>query len=207
MTQIGQGIREQIAKVGGPSPRHAAPPRPESVAPRVTHAIEPAGGQLRAGERRMLEALARRHPAPLTLPQIGALAGLSWRGGTFTAYLTRLREDGLIAKQGDEFALTERGFAAIGAAPPSAPQSPEEALAMWRHRLPTGTARMLEVLFAAHPNPVTRAELGERSGLSHTGGTFGSALGLLRKLNLAVVDGQRVFAGEALFPRVGSGKT
>ena len=52
---------------------------------------------LGAGERKMLEALALRHPDPLSKAQLGLLAGYAASGGTFRTYLPRLHRAGLVA--------------------------------------------------------------------------------------------------------------
>jgi hypothetical protein len=43
---------------------------------------------------------------------------------------------------------------------------------------------MLEALADSYPNVMTKAELGEAAGVSHTSGTFGTYLAKLRSLEL-----------------------
>lgn len=88
------------------------------------------GSQLRKGERRMLEVLARSHPARRSRAQIGTLAGFTPSGGTFRTYWGTLRRS---------------GFAHLGEAP-RAPLSRDETLAMWRSALRAGERSMLDVL-------------------------------------------------------------
>jgi hypothetical protein len=46
--------------------------------------------QLRAGERRMLQALARHYPMNMTRAQLGTLSQFTPSGGTFGAYFGNL---------------------------------------------------------------------------------------------------------------------
>jgi hypothetical protein len=156
------------------------------------------GGGLRSGERRMLQTLAQRHPGRLTVPQLGALSRLSHRGGTFAAYFARLQRDSLIDGAGDDVGISEEGFDAIGAVPPEEPQSATEVAAMWRARLPAGTVRVMDALIEAYPDGLDREELAERAGLSASGGTFGAAVGALRRYALAEGVGRQLWAGQAL---------
>lgn len=168
-----------------------------AVAPQQHVAARGGGEHLAAGQRRMLDVLARRHPGRLTAPQLGALAGLSHKGGTFTKYVSVLREQGLIDVDGD-VGITAAGFAAIDAQPPAAPQSPAEALAMWRARLPGGTVRVLDALVAAYPAAVDRVDLACQAGLTEGGGAFSAAVGNLRRYALAEADGRSLRASSVV---------
>lgn len=157
---------------------------------------------LRAGERRMLEVLASRHPLALTRTQLGTLSGLAPRGGTFAAYFGHLRRLGLVTERPTgEVEITEEGLKTVGTGRPAAPQTPEEVQAMWRGVLRAGAARMLDVLVQAYPEALTRTELASRVGIEARGGTFSAYLSVLRRNGLAVVEGDRVRAGDALFLR------
>lgn len=50
---------------------------------------------------------------------------------------------------------------------------------------------MLDELIAVYPVALTREELGERSGYTASGGTFGAYLGTLRRNGLIEVPPQR----------------
>ena len=58
---------------------------------------------------------------------------------------------------------------------------------------------MLEVLIAAYPKSLTKAELGEASGYEAAGGTFRTYLPKLKRLGLVEVDSDQVRASEELF--------
>jgi len=57
---------------------------------------------LRAGERAMLDELVRAHPKALTREDLGERTGFTASGGTFSAYLSTLRRNGLADVDGDE---------------------------------------------------------------------------------------------------------
>jgi uncharacterized protein len=101
-----------VAEGNGHVARRPAPPkvvRPAIPTPRRAPVIPSGDVQLRRGARRMLEALARRHPAPTTASQVAQLAGLARTGGTFSTYLSDLRRGGFIVEQGDYLDLTPAG--------------------------------------------------------------------------------------------------
>lgn len=78
--------------------------------------------------------------------------------------------------------------------------SSDDLLEMWGRKLKAGARRMLAVLHEAYPSGLTRAELGERAGISHASGTFSDYLSMLRRNGL-LDEGEpgQVRAGEALF--------
>lgn len=159
-------------------------------------------GDLRSGGRRFLQALARHHPGRLTVPQLGALTNLSHKGGTFSAYFAELQRRGLIDVAGrDGVGITEAGFDAIGAEPPAEPQSPTEIVAMWRERLPAAAVRILDALIEVYPDGLDREDLAARTGLTASGGTFGAAVGMLRRYVLAESVGRGLRASEVLVGR------
>jgi hypothetical protein len=54
------------------------------------------GGKLRKGAREMLDVLVRRHGNPMDRGELGAAVNMESSGGTFSAYLSDLRQAGLI---------------------------------------------------------------------------------------------------------------
>jgi hypothetical protein len=70
---------------------------------------------------------------------------------------------------------------------------------MWLSALDQGPRRMLDVLIAAYPKALTKAELGEASGYEAAGGTFRTYLPKLKRLGLVDVDHDQVRASEVLF--------
>lgn len=164
---------------------------------------------LRKGARRMLDALARRHPVPTTAPQVAQLAGLARKGGTFGTYLSDLRRAGYIAEQGDLLELTEAGWAAIGQAPGVlSPQTTDEVLALYRGVLRAGARRMIDALMACYPEAISRDDLGAQAEVALTGGTFGTYLSDLRRAGLVVEEAGGIRASEVLMdPAAGGART
>lgn len=60
-------------------------------------------GILRAGAAKMFDALLEAFPGGLTRDALGAAAGLTTSGGTFSTYLSDLTRNGLAERAGDEF--------------------------------------------------------------------------------------------------------
>jgi hypothetical protein len=174
------------------APAHTAAPPPRPAAADVD-----ADG-LRPGAKRMLAVVTRQHPMPVTRSQLATLSGVKRRGGSYGTYLSALRSRGLIEVDGEQVKATDAGLDAAGVAAP-APMTQDELVTMYRQRLRPGAQRMLDVLLGAYPEWLTRDELSERSGISRSGGSFGTYLGALRSNGLAEVKGEQVRAGEALF--------
>jgi uncharacterized protein len=177
-----------------------APPRTSSQKTERPLLRDLAELELRAGERRMLQTLAQRHPTILTRAQLGTLAGFTPSGGTFGAYFGTLKRHGLLTEAaGGDVAITAKGLRYLGRDVPPTPQTTAEFLAMWQRALRRGEWRMLEVLVQAYPKALTREALGEHTGYTASGGTFGTYLGTLRRNGLIEVDSAHVRASQTLF--------
>jgi hypothetical protein len=155
--------------------------------------------RLKAGARRMLSALAQLHPTPLTRGQVATLSDISPTSGTFSDYLSAIRSAGLIVEDGRTLALSDTGQAMVAGELGSGAPTSDELLEMWGRKLKAGARRMLGALHEAYPDGLTRAELGERSEISTTSGTFSDYLSALRRNGLLDEAGGLVRAGEALF--------
>lgn len=133
------------------------------------------------GMRRMMVAMAQR--PGLTRRQLGVRAGMSSTSGTFNTYLAKLRTNGWINEVGGQFVLTSGGESALGAYNPL-PEG-RYLLQYWLNELGEGGAgRILMALAEAYPKPLSREELGHRSGMSASSGTFNTYLSRLRTLEL-----------------------
>lgn len=155
---------------------------------------------LLAGERRMLEVLAQFHPGTRTKSQLGALSGYTPSGGTFGNYFGTLRRNNLIKEDmSGAIVITEAGLDWFGPNRPEAPTSIEELLEMWRGKLLAGERKMLDVLVAKYPDKISKEDLGEETGYTASGGTFGNYLGTLRRNALATVEKEDVKASDTLF--------
>jgi hypothetical protein len=152
---------------------------------------------LRAGPRRILEALIRQHPMRLTLSQVGVLSKLKTSSGTFSTYKSELLRGGYVEINDGEWTVTQRGFDYMGEVPKQ-PMTTEEILAMWRGVLRAGPRKMLDVLLAAYPDSVLRTELATAVEMVPTSGTFSTYLSDLRRNGLAEVEGQAVRASSII---------
>lgn len=142
------------------------------------------------GPARMAAALAE-NPGGLTRSTLGTLAKLARKGGTFGAYLSRLKTAGYIVERDGRVYLTEAGIDAVGG--PRPPRDPAEVRDYWRNTLggrggASGAQRMFDALVAAYPRYVTRADLAKTTGLTANAGTFGAYLSRLRT-NELLTDG------------------
>lgn len=147
------------------------------------------------GMRRMMIAMAQR--PGINRRQLGLRAGLSISSGSFGTYLSTLRTKGWLGETPDGgFELSSAGIASLGDYQPL--PSGHDLLQYWKNELGGGAARMLHVLAAAYPNSLPRAELGLRSEISHTGGSFGTYLSKLRTLEL-VTGRDELKASDELF--------
>jgi hypothetical protein len=156
---------------------------------------------LRAGERRILEVLAQRYPMKVTRPQLGTLSKFKASGGTFGNYFSTLKRNGLLDESGGEILITQQGLDYLGESVPE-PQTQEQLLDMWRSSLRAGEAKMLDELIGIYPASLSRVELGDRTGFTASGGTFGNYLSALRRNGLVEVDGGEVRASDTLFMAV-----
>jgi hypothetical protein len=154
---------------------------------------------LRAGERRILETLAHHNPMKFTRTQVGSLSGFKASGGTFGQYFGTLKRSGFVEESGGLVSVTATGLEYVGVAPRRA-NSTDEILTMWRSALRAGEVKLLDELVAAYPGYLTKELLGELTGFTASGGTFGQYLGNLRRNGLVVVDDkQAVQASDSLF--------
>jgi len=155
--------------------------------------------QLLAGERRMLQAIAQRHPIRMTRSQVGTLAGFTPSGGTFKNYLGRLKKFGLIREERDDVEVTARGFAYLGDDVPKAPSTTAELQELWRSKLLRGEREILDLLIRRYPDGMSREEIGQQAGFEASGGTFKNYLGTLKRNELAVERDGLVRASDTLF--------
>lgn len=212
LVKVAQALGTALARVHPEQDRRAmsqpvTQPDPVRPAPPVTSpkpkaaAVKPASPdtKLRAGEERMLETLAKRYPIRVTRPQLGTLAGFTASGGTFGTYLGTLKRGGYIEEVGGEILITQVGLDYLGHTELPTPQTTQELLEMWHKALRAGECRMLDKLVEIYPNSLSREALGEETGFTASGGTFGAYLGVLRRNGLVEVDESGIRASATLF--------
>jgi hypothetical protein len=181
------------------------PRSPESVpfTPEVREGRPP--GTLRAGARRMLEALARRYPIPTSVRQVAQLAGISATGGTFSTYLSDLRRAGYIVGDRQTVELTEYAWEFLGLVPGSlAAASTEELVALYAGALRDGARRILDVLIEAHPVIVPRELVGEAVSITASGGTFSTYVSDLKRAGLIDVTREGLRASDLVMDPAGA---
>lgn len=179
---------------------------PEPVATAAQRTSRPVDGSVepgkapKAGARRMLEQLARCG-GTLTKSNLGVLAGVNSKSGTFSAYLSTLRVSGYITDDTRTVTVTRAGAAAIGARIENNAPTTESIIAIYRPTLKAGAVRMFDLIVAAYPHAIAKSDLGARSGVSPASGTFSAYLSLIRSRGLLEdVDSQHVRAAAVLFP-------
>ncbi len=178
-------------------PARPQPTRPPT--PRSSRALPTNGVKLKLGARKMLAALQTLSPRNLSRTQIATLAGLSPRSGTFSSYLSVLRQNDLIEEGPQGTTITAAGRAYVGDLAATMPDTTEALVQLWGRSLKLGARRMLDVLVEEYPNAMSRAELAERAEISVSSGTFSSYLSALRGNALITKDRGSVAASEALF--------
>jgi gas vesicle protein len=139
------------------------------------------------GASRMLKAAAMFYPQSITKMRMAALAGLSYRSGTFGTYLATLKRTGFIQETGGKFLITLEGLNEAGNFEPL-PTDPELLINMWCGIVGGGAARMLKALAENYPHSMTNEELGEAAELNHTSGTFGTYKATLKRNGLIEVS-------------------
>lgn len=65
---------------------------------------------LKKGARDMLDALIDRYPNPMTRAELGDALGMTYSGGSFNAYLSTLRSNGLIVVDGQDVTASDTLF-------------------------------------------------------------------------------------------------
>lgn len=81
---------------------------PGEAAPQTTdELLQLYAGTIRAGARRMVDALMEAYPEALTREELSVGAQVALEGGTFGTYLSDLRKAGLVEDSGDEIRASE----------------------------------------------------------------------------------------------------
>jgi len=167
---------------------------PEQPATKVVN-VDFDGGKITGGAMRILKASAMFHPNPISKARAGAIAGLSFKSGSFNTYISTLRRNNLIDGNGREFTITEQGMQLAGDVQPL----PDNLVQMWANIMKGGASRMLIYLSEQYPNSISKDELGEGTSMSHTSGTFNTYLSTLKRNGLIKIDGQEIKCSAELF--------
>lgn len=186
-----KGMKAELAKAvtfapAPPAPRPMAVRQP--VAPRRAVAADP--DRPLGAERKPLGVLASVYPAGMTEAQWAVGAGLKRTGGTWAAYVSRLRSAGRIEEQGDLFYASETGIADLGGAITPMPPAGPELVDYWASRI-SGIGPMLRALADHYPRWMTRDDLAGHLELAASGGTFSAYLSRLRSPGLIEEDREK----------------
>jgi hypothetical protein len=163
-----------------------------------SNSFESSSEKITGGAMRMLKAAAMFYPNSITKMRMAAIAGMSYRSGSFGTYLATLKRNGLIEGYGSDFKVTESGYNEAGDVDPL-PSDAESLISMWCNIIKGGAARMFQALADAYPSTLTKEDLGASVGFSHTSGTFGTYLATLKRNGLITVNGSSIKAADELF--------
>lgn len=176
------------------APAQAAPP-PRNGVPPPPRPVTGADDEIPPVALRMLENVARFHPATVSRRQLATLSGYSAKSSSFRNVFSVLNARGLVVKLGDRVALSRAGEAVFsGGLPP--PMSPAEVQALWRERLEPVAWRMLEVVL--REERIERAALAEACSYSPTSSSFRNVFSVLNANELVDKVGSLVVPAESL---------
>lgn len=118
------------------------------------------GRSIAGGERKILIAAAQR-PEGVGRDQLSVLAG--YKRSSRDTYIQRLQARGLVDVCDGNIVATQAGMDALGSDFEPLPAG-DELRSYWLQRLPTGERAILQILIAAHPNPVERDAISQATG-------------------------------------------
>ncbi|MDO8534232.1 MAG: hypothetical protein Q7S17_05765 [Xanthobacteraceae bacterium] len=178
--------------LNAPSPRPApsvSPRTPSYAKPAAPKGNGDASGDDRplGAERKPLAALAAVHPAGMTEAQWAVSSGLKRTGGTWSAYVSRLKMAGRFAQQGDLYFVTDKGLADLGEVPAPLPSPGRDLVEFWAGKI-NGVGPMIRRLADVYPDYLTKDQLAADLNMAASGGTFGAYLSRLRSPGLIEED-------------------
>jgi hypothetical protein len=149
--------------------------------------------------QRLLEAIAKRHPVPLTERQWSVAADRSTTSSGWAPAVRQLTYAGLVAEHGGDFAVTDAGLEVAGVDPGTPPPTGPELIDWWCQRIPGSAQTALRTLAAIDQGDgVSIDELADAAGWSRTSSGPGAAVAVLVKLGLASRSGRLVHLDEDL---------
>lgn len=148
--------------------------------------------------KKLLEVLAMRFPGALSGSEIGLLAGLKARGGSYNTAMKQLMDGCLIESPASRaYKATALGYEMAGK-PEMVGLSPKQILESWKSKLPRTSFRIAEILMAQWPKGLTRSEVGRLLNIAPRGGSFNTAMAKLRAAGLIDDGGSSVTASALL---------
>lgn len=158
------------------------------------NAVAVVNGELGSGMKsRIFYWCARLHPESVSKRKLALLAQVSHTSGSYSNALGALRSQGLIEYPSSSTAVATASGMELAATLDIPPMpAGDELVDVWRGLVGGGMKRTILDVFVATPSAaLTNAELGERTGLTSTSGSFSNALGSLRTLGI-LAKGQPV---------------
>jgi hypothetical protein len=195
-----------------PAKSYAGPP-PPSPAPRSASIPESnapssaSSGVISGPIQKLIDAVAHWEafglPSP-TVQQVAFMAGYASTSGTWDTYRSRARTMGLIELPGGgKMRLTDAGRAA--ASSDGVITSPQDLHLAVKLKLAGPLQRLLDVLLAAYPETVSRADWASGAGYEPTSGTADTYRSRIMALDLATSPERGVVrAADWLFPGAGA---
>lgn len=167
----------------------AAAPVPPRKKPSSTSAAAPAlppqsRDELSAAARRFLDEAQKRWPCKFTWSQLGVLVGRKTRGGSFNEARRQLIDGGFV---------TEDGALVSPTGQPDRPMpSREELRELWINALPPPADELLAAVIEAN-GPISAVDLAARTNRQPRGGSWNTALSMLKSNSLIVEQTRGVF--------------
>lgn len=147
------------------------------------------------GKHRILVALAQQGK-PIDQRRLSLLTGLSSRSGTWSTYLSSLRQAGYIEGR-EALSITDAGLSALGSFVPL--PTGQDLIEYWRLRLgDSGKRAIFDAVLEAYPSSIDQESAASAANLSARSGTWSTYLSELRGLGLIEGRGQ-LCASEDLF--------
>lgn len=171
------GIRDELAALKRPVPATPVQPAaPAAVRKSEARAVMESMSPARKGANRLLNTLAR-FGRPLTRNQLALQSCFSPGSGTYSTYLSRLRQSGQITDDGGL-------IRAVAPMDQVAAWPADRILDEWAGLLDGGPRRLFDTLRACYPDALHRDMLAEQAGFSTASGTYSTYLSRLRTRGL-----------------------
>lgn len=154
--------------------------------------------KITGGAVRILQALDAYPEDSLTKVQLGVLASLKHSSGTFSNYISLLKQSEYIQVHSSGISITDNGVIFLQENNLIQIQVPD-IKAVWRSKLTGGAVRMFDILIERYPDGISRYDLALEAGLTAQSGTFSNYISKLKTNQLMVVVDNICFAEDVLF--------
>jgi hypothetical protein len=172
--------------------------KPIPVARARTPDIAPATGEITGAQRNILQAVWQLNQLGVEIPwlvQVALFVGVSHTTGSYQQNVRDLEYAGYLTRYPKAVALTAAGLKLVDQS--AAPRDPVD---FWKQKLPGAQAKLLEKILDRYPEPITREELAQVVGVSHTTGSFQQNLRDMRTYGIIEMHHGQAVASQLLFP-------